>query len=621
LEKAGYEPLKILDFSYVGGIVMLVSIAFIVVIGRHLLPRGKSMSQLSRNRHKELTESYHLEERSFTLTIGDTSHFAGKTLAQSKLRPVFGINVLSLQRKAGSIVRNPGPETILKPGDQLFVQGRWEEISALKKWKVEKPGNQSVLCEKVLEMGGRFFRITIEPSSSWVGKPAEQLIKPSESGISILAIKRPEQSMTSDPRKVILAEGDQIILFEEPGVEKPLSEGQWADDQVSFQPVTQTHELECEDLIFILNVPQAATTIDDLPAINLLQSGFHFTVLGVEDRLGHITGLSKIKAIHEGDRLVVAGRKEDLVLLSEMEHATLKDDAPLDTDRLETEEVIMAEAVLAPRSMLAGKTVKEINFRKKYGVSVVALWREGKAVRTNLHLLPLRFGEALLLYGRKEKITMLGQDNDLILLTDTIQQTYRTGKALLSSLILAITLMMVMLGYLTLSISVILGVIAMVVTGCIKMEEAYRSIDWRSVFLIAGMLPLGVALEQTGAASLIAQQTESLLGASGPWFVLAGLYLLTLLANLAIHPAALVVIMAPVVIQTAESMGVSPHSFMIAIAIAASGSFISPVAHPSNLLVMGPGSYQFSDYLKIGIPFSLIIMVLVFLLLPVFWPF
>ncbi|MFW5708121.1 MAG: SLC13 family permease, partial [Bacteroidota bacterium] len=335
----------------------------------------------------------------------------------------------------------------------------------------------------------------------------------------------------------------------------------------------------------------------------------------------HITGLSKIKAIHEGDRLVVAGRKEDLVLLSEMEHATLKDDAPLDTDRLETEEVIMAEAVLAPRSMLAGKTVKEINFRKKYGVSVVALWREGKAVRTNLHLLPLRFGEALLLYGRKEKITMLGQDNDLILLTDTIQQTYRTGKALLSSLILAITLMMVMLGYLTLSISVILGVIAMVVTGCIKMEEAYRSIDWRSVFLIAGMLPLGVALEQTGAASLIAQQTESLLGASGPWFVLAGLYLLTLLANLAIHPAALVVIMAPVVIQTAESMGVSPHSFMIAIAIAASGSFISPVAHPSNLLVMGPGSYQFSDYLKIGIPFSLIIMVLVFLLLPVFWPF
>jgi di/tricarboxylate transporter len=152
------------------------------------------------------------------------------------------------------------------------------------------------------------------------------------------------------------------------------------------------------------------------------------------------------------------------------------------------------------------------------------------------------------------------------------------------------------------------------------MEEAYSAIEWRSVFLIAGLLPLGLAMQQTGAAAMMAEQVVEVFGRFGPWGVIAGLYLLTLISTLAIPPAALVVIMSPVALQAAASFDVSPYTIMMAISIAAAASFLSPISHPANLLVMGPGGYKFTDFLKLGLPLSLVVMAVVMLLLPIFWP-
>ena len=160
----------------------------------------------------------------------------------------------------------------------------------------------------------------------------------------------------------------------------------------------------------------------------------------------------------------------------------------------------------------------------------------------------------------------------------------------------------------------------MVLTGCLTMEEAYRQIEWKAVFLIAGMLPLGTALDQTGAARLIAENVVALVGPYGPHAVMLGLVALTFVATCFVPTAALVVLMGPIALSTAANMGLSPYAFLMAIAMAASASFMTPISHPANILVMGPGGYRFSDYLKIGGLLTLVIMAIIIVVLPLFWP-
>jgi di/tricarboxylate transporter len=152
------------------------------------------------------------------------------------------------------------------------------------------------------------------------------------------------------------------------------------------------------------------------------------------------------------------------------------------------------------------------------------------------------------------------------------------------------------------------------------MEDAYRAIEWRAIFLIAGMLPLGTAMEQTGAAELLANQTMAVLGPFGPWWVIGGLYLITAAGTMIIPTAALVVLMAPIVLSASVDLGVAPQTAMMAVAIAASASFTSPISHPANILVMGPGGYRFADYIKLGLPLTFVVFVTTMVLLPIFWP-
>jgi di/tricarboxylate transporter len=161
----------------------------------------------------------------------------------------------------------------------------------------------------------------------------------------------------------------------------------------------------------------------------------------------------------------------------------------------------------------------------------------------------------------------------------------------------------------------------MVLTGCLSMEEAYRFIEWRAVFLISGMLPLGIAMENSGTAQILANGMVDALGPYGPIAIIGGLFLLTSLASQLMPNPVVTVLMAPIAINTAINIGLSPYTFMMAVAISASASFLSPVGHPANVLVMGPGGYRFNDYFKVGLPLTVLIMLLTLLLLPIFWPF
>ncbi|MBK5100780.1 MAG: anion permease, partial [Desulfobacteraceae bacterium] len=232
----------------------------------------------------------------------------------------------------------------------------------------------------------------------------------------------------------------------------------------------------------------------------------------------------------------------------------------------------------------------------------------------------LRFGDALLLLGPRSKLQLLGREPDIIVLTGSAQQELRLKKMKLSLVIMVGILLPVILGWVPIYIAAVVGAALMVLTGCLTMDEAYRQIEWKAVFLIAGLLPLGTALDKTGAAQLIAEGVVALVGPLGPNAVMLGLVALTFLATCFIPTAALVVLMAPIVLNTATNMGLSPHSLIMAVAIAASASFTTPISHPANILVMGPGGYRFVDYLKVGGLLTLVILVVLMLVMPLFWP-
>ena len=161
----------------------------------------------------------------------------------------------------------------------------------------------------------------------------------------------------------------------------------------------------------------------------------------------------------------------------------------------------------------------------------------------------------------------------------------------------------------------------MVLTGCLSMDEAYQAIEWRAVFLIAGMLPLGAALQESGAAVFLTQKVVAAVGDLGPYAVVAALYLVTACGAQVMPTAAVAILMAPIAYNTAQDLGLSPHTLLMAVALSASASFMSPVAHPANILIMGPGGYRFTDYIKVGLPLTLVCLGVVLLVLPRVWPF
>ncbi len=196
----------------------------------------------------------------------------------------------------------------------------------------------------------------------------------------------------------------------------------------------------------------------------------------------------------------------------------------------------------------------------------------------------------------------------------------RPARAPLALLILAAVLTPVILGWVPIYIAVVIGAALMILSRCLTMDEAYRYIEWKAVFLIAGMLPLGTALDQSGAARLLAEGVVGVLGPLGPYAVLFGLLVITFLATSIIPTSALVVLMVPIALKTSAGLGISPYALLMGIAMAASSSFTSPISHPANVLVMGPGGYRFTDYVKVGVPLTLLVLAVLMVTLPVLWP-
>ncbi len=619
LEDSGHRPFMLFDYTPIGVGALLAGVVFMALIGRHFLPRHDAISETKKLTGVIPAESYDLQKRTFLLKVKPTSSLAGKTLKESRLRAGLGLNVMAIIRSKTTLL-DPGPNTIIQSNDKLHVQGNIDALKAMQHWQLIIPSELNMDIRALLTQDLQIFEATVAGKSTLTGIRLQDTDFRKRLGLNVLAVNRSGQIMCSGLQEVILNHND-ILLLQGPHERLDILEKEGMIDNIIKTPpdkLIKTYKLD--EVLFVMDVSDDARLFERAIAESQIGSAFGLTAIGTFQQDNKLIPYSPGTTIEENDRLLVKGNIDDLPLLIGLRELELMDKTVPEIQSLESDDIQMAEVVLAPRSLLAGKTLREINFRQKYGLTVLAIWREGQVHRINLHNMPLRVGEALLIYGKRDKLELIDSEPDFILLTEMARQPTRTGKALTSAIVMIGILIPVLLGFVPLAIAAVAGIALMVLTGCLKMEEAYRAIEWRAVFLIAGMIPLGTAMQQTGAASLLASGVVNVFGYFGPWGVIAGLYLLTSIFTIVIHPAALVVIMSPIALEASASFGISPHTAMMAIAIAAAAVFMSPVSHAANLLVMGPGGYRFIDYIKIGVPLTLVVMVVAMLLLPVFWP-
>jgi len=284
------------------------------------------------------------------------------------------------------------------------------------------------------------------------------------------------------------------------------------------------------------------------------------------------------------------------------------------------EEVVLGEVVLSPRARVAGRTLRQLHFREKYGLNVLALWRQGQPMRTGVADLTLQAGDAILVQGTASRMRQLREERDFLLMEEDPEAVLNPGKMRLAAGIGLLTLAVAAIGWLPVSIITLSGATLMLLTGCLSMDDAYRSVDWKSVFLIAGMWPLGTAIASTGLAGRIASSLTQLSAGAGT-LAIAGILLLvaTVLNQLIAGQAAVPIMLAPIGLALAQSTGVDPRSLAMAVALGSSLAFPTPIGHPANTLVMGSGGYTVRDYLRVGGPLTLIVLLVCLLGLHLFW--
>jgi len=614
----GHEPFALFDFTPLGGAVMVIGVLFVVLFGRFLLPNigAKSDKHVSQ---RSLRSQYKLQERTFMLYVPMNSVLVGKTLSDTRIGASTGLIILSLLRN-GRNETLPGRQTIVRGGDGLLVQGRIDQFRELRRWsdlviEREAPVLKSMVASKVI-----YASATITEGSPIVSELIRDAAFRTRFDVAVVGILRKGRYRLTNLAYVPLKAGDQVLVQGE--VESIAHLEKFSDfegvELLSPEQLNETYQTD--ERMFVVRLPKRSDLDGETLKKSRLADVFDFRVLAVF-RDGELKVMPRgDEVLRTGDLLLIEGQQSDLDVLRGLQELEVDTKVPGNLGTLESERLTLMDATLDPRTSLTGKTVGELNFRERYGIELAGIWREGSTVGTELADERLQIGDALLLLGPRDRLQLLSTDSDFLILTPLGQKPPDTRRAPLAALIMFCVVGSVMAGYAPISIAAVIGGTIMVLTGCLNMEQAYRAIEWRAIFLIAGMLPLGTAMQDSGAAIYLANQVMELLGDAGPWPVIMGLYILTAMATMIIPTAALVVLMSPIVLSAMSEMGLQPETAMMAVAMAASASFTSPISHPANILVMGPGGYRFVDYLKVGVPLTIVVFITVMVLLPILWP-
>ncbi|GAA0549767.1 SLC13 family permease [Halorubrum ejinorense] len=333
------------------------------------------------------------------------------------------------------------------------------------------------------------------------------------------------------------------------------------------------------------------------------------------------------KEVHAGDVLVLRTDRENLLSLVDAEGLDLAPDAEVTDEQLDADEAAvepvtdqsLVEIVVSPEASVIGETLETLFFRDRYDASVLAIRRGERVIHARMDERPLRGGDALLIQATETTIGRFAADRDFVLARELTRPDFRTSRIPVAVGILVAVVALAALEVLTIPVSALGGIVAMVVTGCVKPGEMYDAVDWSVILLLAGLIPLGVAVERTGAAAWLAD--VAVVGTVGlsPVLVLGAFYLFTALVTNVISNNASVVLMIPVAVETAVQIGANPFAFVLAVTFAASSAVLTPIGYQTNLMVYAPGGYEFTDFFRVGAPLQLLLAVVTTAGIAVLW--
>jgi di/tricarboxylate transporter len=331
-----------------------------------------------------------------------------------------------------------------------------------------------------------------------------------------------------------------------------------------------------------------------------------------------------VTPLREGDRMVLACRPSGIAHARSMPGFDFTAEAGL--EQIAAHEAVVFEGAVAPNSEIIGRSISDLNFRQRYRVVVLAIHRAGENVRDKLETLPLQMGDLFLMMGTEQAVNELRRGNDIILFDraplPSVSQYKRIPLVLAT---IAAVVVAEALDFLPIEVGSIAGAVLLCVTGCIKPKEAYESIEWPLLFLIFGMLALGMAMQQTGAAAWLAQNAVNgvnhlVAGPHRPLVLLAALYVVTTVLTELLSNNAVAALMVPIALSIAQEAGLHAQPFLIAVTIAASLAFATPIGYQTNTYVYGIGGYRFADFVKIGVPLNLLCFVVSMFVIPQVWP-
>jgi di/tricarboxylate transporter len=626
LVEAGLTPLGILDFAPGGLIILIVSVTYMVLIGRRFLPDRQQLRAFSANDPvmvNRVDDPYALNERLATLILSEDNALVGKTLSESRIGQALGLTVLSIQRKDGQWVRAK-TNTLLEGGDRLLVLGRLDRIDEICQCPLFLVDDERPVAESLLAGNVDLAELLISPESPFVGKSLHQIDLRGKFHINVLGILQGEVIRRTNLQTLVLHEGDRLLIL------GPTEEINAFEQHPGFRRlgINDVSNYLLDERLLSLRIPEESALVGQTLKESRLGAAYGITVVRIL-RNGDKWEPSRKDwhlptpefELEAGDVMIVEGRPVDIEVLRGLQSLDVERKAEVDFQELTSGSIQMVEVMLSPYSKMAGKNLRESHFREKYHVSVLAIWRRDRVFRSGLGDLTLQHGDALLCYGTVENLRAMARERDFVVLKMDLQEPPLIEKAPIAAVIMVGVVLTSIILDMPIAITAIAGSALMVLSGALTMEKAYESIDWKSIFLIAAMLPLGIAIQETGAAALIGSWVVDVIGGFGPTAILAGLMALVIIGKMVMPAPVLAVIMAPIALNAAFTLGISPTAYILGIAYALASSFVSPLAHPVNTMVMTPGSYRFTDYVKHGLPISLIVIVISILLLPMIYPY
>jgi len=406
-----------------------------------------------------------------------------------------------------------------------------------------------------------------------------------------------------------------------------------ADYRLSPKKIIKQYDLN--NRLFKVFVPEDSSIIDatlaelKLPAKYTLcmmkihrrsQEGIDFLPVTYQEMAGPTS------VIHAKDELYVQGEEENIRRFASDYSLEMQELAEGEADELVSKHLGIAEVLLTPNSSFINKTVSTLGFREKYNLNIIGINRRGGYKLQDMVTHKLKFGDAILVQGAWDEILLLARETQDVVVVGQPKEhasvAAATGKAGIAGIIMLLMIVLMAFEIFPAVISVMIGAVLMILTGCLRnMEDAYSNMNFESIVLVAAMLPMATALEKTGGMTILSDGIINALGNYGPYGVLIGVYILTVVFGQFISNTATAVLFAPIAMNAAIAMEASPTTFMIAVAVAASMAFVTPIASPTNALVMTAGGYKFMDFVKIGIPLQIIMFIVMTLAIPFFFPF